>query len=75
MHRYGRRAFDVAAYLTEEPGLAAPVVAGEPDLRVEFRYQRDHELAIYPDDHLFRRTRLGLFDKNGSEFFAKNIDI
>jgi glycerol-3-phosphate dehydrogenase len=61
VQRYGRRAPDVAAYLTHDPGLAKPVLAGEPDLRVEFPYQRDHEMAVYPADFLLRRTRLGLF--------------
>jgi glycerol-3-phosphate dehydrogenase len=59
--RYGRRAADVAAYLEPHPELAEPVAAGEPDLRVEFVYHRDHEMAIYPADYLLRRTRLGLF--------------
>lgn len=59
--RYGRRASDVAAYLARDPALAKPVLPGEPDLRVEFPYQKDHEMAIYPADHLLRRTRLGLF--------------
>lgn len=60
VNRYGRRAFDVAAYLKDDPGLARPVVAGGPDLRVEFHYQRDHEMAVRPEDFLLRRTRLGL---------------
>jgi glycerol-3-phosphate dehydrogenase len=59
--RYGRRAADVAAYLHHDPELGKPVVPGEPDLLVEFSYQRDHEMAVYPADHLLRRTRLGLF--------------
>jgi glycerol-3-phosphate dehydrogenase len=59
--RYGRRAGDVAAYLKGRPELARPVVPGEPDLRVEFAYQRDHEMAQRPADFLLRRTRLGLF--------------
>jgi glycerol-3-phosphate dehydrogenase len=59
--RYGRRAADAAAYLAGDPGLGQPVVPGEPDLRAEFLYQRDHEMALYPADHLLRRTRLGLF--------------
>jgi glycerol-3-phosphate dehydrogenase len=59
--RYGRRAADVAAYLEPDPKLAEPVAAGEPDLRVEFVYHREHEMAIYPADYLLRRTRLGLF--------------
>jgi glycerol-3-phosphate dehydrogenase len=61
--RYGRRARDVANYLDQDPAGAKPVVPGEPDLQVEFAYQRDHEMAVYPEDHLLRRTRLGLFRK------------
>jgi glycerol-3-phosphate dehydrogenase len=59
--RYGRRAHDVAAYLADDPELARPVIEGEPDLRVEFVYQRRHEMALFPADYLLRRTRLGLF--------------
>jgi glycerol-3-phosphate dehydrogenase len=59
--RYGRRAGDVAAYLEKDPRLAEPIVQGEPDMRVELAYQRDHEMALFPADHWLRRTRLGLF--------------
>jgi glycerol-3-phosphate dehydrogenase len=61
VRRYGRRATDVAAYLVRDPALAEPLAPGEPDLRAEIPYQREHEMAIYPADHLLRRTRLGLF--------------
>jgi glycerol-3-phosphate dehydrogenase len=61
IHRYGRRAEDVAAYLDHDSSLAERVVPSEPDLRVEFPYQREHEMAVYAADHLLRRTRLGLF--------------
>jgi glycerol-3-phosphate dehydrogenase len=61
VQRYGRRVTDVVAYLPQNPKLAEPVIAGEPDLLVEFLYQRDHEMALHPADFLFRRTRLGLF--------------
>jgi glycerol-3-phosphate dehydrogenase len=59
--RYGRRAYDVAARLADDPSLALPVVEGEPDLRVEFVWQRRYEMAVFPEDFLLRRTRLGLF--------------
>jgi glycerol-3-phosphate dehydrogenase len=59
--RYGCRAPDVAAYLHRDPGLARPVVPSEPDLLVEFAYQRAEEMAVRPADFLLRRTRLGLF--------------
>jgi glycerol-3-phosphate dehydrogenase len=60
VERYGRQADKVAGYV-REAALAAPVVAGEPDLLAEFAYQRDHEMAERPADFLLRRTRLGLF--------------
>jgi glycerol-3-phosphate dehydrogenase len=59
--RYGRCALDVASYLERDRSLAEPVLPGEPELRVEFAYQRAQEMAIYPADCLLRRTRLGLF--------------
>ncbi len=61
VERYGRRAADVASYLDRFPALARPVVAGEPELQVEFLYQKEREMALCPEDHLLRRTRLGLF--------------
>jgi glycerol-3-phosphate dehydrogenase len=61
VRRYGRRAPDAAGYLIGDPKLARRVVAGEPDLAVEFVYQREEEMAIRDADYLLRRTRLGLF--------------
>lgn len=61
IHRYGSRAGDVAALSAEHPRLARPIVDGEPDLRVELLYQRSQEMAFSSEDHLLRRTRLGLF--------------
>jgi glycerol-3-phosphate dehydrogenase len=59
--RYGRRAADVADYVARAPKRAERIVPDEPDLRGEFVYQREQEMAIFPADHLLRRTRLGLF--------------
>jgi glycerol-3-phosphate dehydrogenase len=61
VNRYGRRADDVARYALADRALAAPVVAGELDIRAELSYQRDHEMAVRREDSLLRRTRLGLF--------------
>jgi glycerol-3-phosphate dehydrogenase len=61
VHRYGRRAAEVARYVERDPALAKPVIAGEPEIRAEFAYHRDHEMAQTPADSLLRRTRLGLF--------------
>src|SRR5262249_52455111 len=57
LRRYGRHAPEVLSY----PAGRVSVVAGEPDLKCEFTYQREHEMAIFAEDHLLRRTRLGLF--------------
>jgi glycerol-3-phosphate dehydrogenase len=61
VERYGRRAVDVGRYLERSAEMRLPVVEGEPDLRAELAYQRDHEMAVRPADFLLRRTRLGLF--------------
>jgi glycerol-3-phosphate dehydrogenase len=62
VQRYGRRAAEVAAYLERDPALHKPVVPGEPELRAEFVYQQEHEMSLFPEDHLLRRTHLGLFN-------------
>jgi glycerol-3-phosphate dehydrogenase len=59
--RYGTRAQCVALLIERRPELGRPIVAGEPDLLAEMEYQRDHEMAVVPEDFLLRRTRLGLF--------------
>lgn len=59
VRRYGRRAAEAAAYI-RQPEETRPVVEGEPDMPFEFRYQRDWEMAVKPEDFLLRRTRLGL---------------
>jgi glycerol-3-phosphate dehydrogenase len=61
LHRYGRRAEAVARYTLQEPRFGQAVIEGEPDLLAELAYQRDHEMAVRPEDFLLRRTRLGLF--------------
>src|SRR5262249_22662377 len=68
--RYGRRATDVARYLEHRPDLAARVVAGVPDMQVEFLYQRDEEMAVRPDDFLRRRTSLALVHPKSLDQYA-----
>jgi glycerol-3-phosphate dehydrogenase len=62
--RYGSRARDVIAYLSQDSEGLARIIPGEPDLRGELAYQRDHEMAIFPADFWLRRTRLGLFHQD-----------
>jgi glycerol-3-phosphate dehydrogenase len=59
-HRYGADTEKVAPYLTSSAA-REPIVAGEPELRGELDYQRDHEMALRPEDHYLRRLRLGLY--------------
>jgi glycerol-3-phosphate dehydrogenase len=72
VNRYGRRAFDVAAYVDGAPELAQRVLPGEPDLLAEFAYQRDREMAIFPADQWLRRTRLGLFHADWQTLAAQD---
>lgn len=58
--RYGTQAGAAASVLKRDAQLAQLVVPGEPDLQLEFVYQREQEMAILPEDYLLRRTRLGL---------------
>lgn len=60
VNRYGRRASQVAEYLSQDPNFGKAIAPGEPDLWAEVVYQRDREMAIHPADHFLRRTRLGL---------------
>jgi glycerol-3-phosphate dehydrogenase len=66
IERYGTRLHEVEPYL-KEPAGCVPLVAGEPELRGELAYQRDHEMAIFPADHFLRRMRLGLYCPDLSE--------
>jgi glycerol-3-phosphate dehydrogenase len=70
LNRYGRRASDVAEYLKADFSLAQPIAPGEPDLRVEIPYQRDQEMALFPEDHLLRRMRLGMYHHIGKSELA-----
>jgi glycerol-3-phosphate dehydrogenase len=58
--RYGHAAQDVLRLVAEQPELAAPIVAGLPDLVAEAPFAAHHEQARTVGDVLLRRTRLGL---------------
>lgn len=61
VNRYGRRVEDIKALGQVQAELWEPIVPGEPDLRVEFLFHQQQEMASLPEDYLLRRTRLGLF--------------
>jgi glycerol-3-phosphate dehydrogenase len=58
--RYGHAARRVLDLAREDPGLAAPIVPGRPDLLAEVVLAARHEQARTVADVLLRRTRLGL---------------
>jgi glycerol-3-phosphate dehydrogenase len=58
--RYGHAARNVLALAREDPKLAAPIVAGRPDLLAEVVVAARHEQARSVADVILRRTRLGL---------------
>ena len=61
VRRYGRRAADVAAFVVASPTGREPVIVGELDMRGEWDYQREHEMAMTRADHLLRRSRVGMW--------------
>jgi glycerol-3-phosphate dehydrogenase len=61
MDRYGRHARDVAKVALEIPRGLEPVLHGEPEIIGEVEYQQRHEMAMRPEDHWRRRTRLGMY--------------
>ncbi len=60
VERYGTHVEHVADYLAT-PAAREPLTPGEPELRGELTYQRDHEMALFPADHFLRRMRIGIF--------------
>ena len=58
--RYGHAAGRVLQTAAADPELAAPIVAGLPDLLAEAPFAAAHEQARSVGDVLLRRTRLGL---------------
>ena len=60
--RYGHAAEQVLALAEEDPGLAEPIVEGQPDLLAEAVHAARYEQARTVSDVLLRRTRLWLLD-------------
>ena len=58
--RYGHAAHDLLALAGSRSELAAPIVAGHPDLLAEAPFSVSREQALSVGDVLLRRTRLGL---------------
>ncbi|MGQ4596507.1 FAD-dependent oxidoreductase [Nocardia sp. R6R-6] len=58
--RYGSEATTIVAAARRDPALAEPVAAGIDVLAAEFAFAVSHEGALYADDLLDRRSRIGL---------------
>ena len=58
VQRYGTEAGRIGDFIRRERTLAQPVTPGEPELRAEFVYHQEEEMAMRPADYLLRRTRL-----------------
>jgi glycerol-3-phosphate dehydrogenase len=58
--RYGHGARALLELAAADPALAAPILAGAPDLLAEAAHAARHEQARTVGDALLRRTRLGL---------------
>lgn len=65
LHRYGCRTADVLTAIARVPGGFERIHPDEPDLAGERSWQREEEMAIFADDFLLRRSRIGLWRKLG----------
>lgn len=60
VRRYGNRIDAVVATMAQVPRGFERIHPNEPDLLGELRYQRDEEMAMFRDDFLLRRSRIGM---------------
>lgn len=61
LHRYGAQAEAVLEKIRHAKNGFARVHAEEPDLVGEQCWQRDKEMAIFPEDFFLRRSRIGMW--------------
>lgn len=61
VRRYGDQVEAVLASMEGMPDAFARVHADEPDLIGEQSWQRDEEMALFADDFLLRRSRIGMW--------------
>jgi glycerol-3-phosphate dehydrogenase len=61
LRRYGAQVEEVLERIGHVENGFARVHAEEPDLIGEQRWQRDEEMAIFPEDYLLRRSRIGMW--------------
>jgi glycerol-3-phosphate dehydrogenase len=73
VNRYGSDAALLLAMIVAEPGLAEPLVADLPYLRVEARFAAEHEMIASLDDLFARRTRARLLARDASAEAAESV--
>jgi glycerol-3-phosphate dehydrogenase len=61
LHRYGAQVEAVLKKICQAKDGFARVHAEEPDLVGEQSWQRDEEMAIFPEDFFLRRSRIGMW--------------
>jgi glycerol-3-phosphate dehydrogenase len=61
VHRYGDRVEAVLESMRQVPAAYTRVHAEEPDVVGEQCWQRDQEMAIFPQDFFLRRSRIGIW--------------
>jgi glycerol-3-phosphate dehydrogenase len=61
VRRYGDQVEAVMEKMSRSENGFARIHAEEPDLIGEQAWQRDEEIAIFPEDLLLRRTRIGMW--------------
>lgn len=78
---YGARAFDIIKLAKDDKSLLEKFHKKLPMVRAEIIYQIRYEMAMRPNDILFRRTRIGTLDHQAMfevlptiiEIFAKEM--
>lgn len=73
LQMYGRRAMDVAEYVSEYPELAQPISAAHPYILAQVVYAVVCESAVTLDDVLARRIRLTITDAEQAKASAEKV--
>ena len=71
--RYGGEARAVLAMVAADPSLGEPMVDGLPYLRAEALYAARYEMVHSLGDVLYRRTRAGILDREGTARAAASV--
>lgn len=70
---YGMVGIDIARNVVDEPGLAAPLVEGRPEILAMVDHAVEHELASTVSDFMVRRTQLFYRDRDQGLGAARTV--